>query len=239
MTRLQATIISILAGLVILVFMGLVVVLLTGETALSPVPSPSPIVAPTLTPTFPNFMPTANQITSVPGEPTPTNTRLPTVTPPPTRTPRPTLIISLPSPVVRPSATPTAAPLPVSIPTTGPTPTQTRPAQRLYSVSFEADNTSLRSGDCTDLKWQVQGSVTLQLDGTSVQPTGRKKVCPETDTTYTLTFQVVDSTEIERRQVRIEVEPAGSEDNDNSDNYDNVNDNDNSNNNDNLEDDDE
>jgi hypothetical protein len=214
LTRSQVTVISILAGLVILVFMGLVVVaLLPGETVFSPAPSPSPTVAPTLTPTFPNFLPTASQITPTPAEPTPTNTRIPTTTPLPTRTPRPTLIISLPSPVVRPSATPTAARLPVPIPTAGPTPTQTRTPQRIYSVSFEADNTSLTLGDCTDIKWQVQGALTLQLDGDPVEPTGRKKVCPETDTTYTLTFQVADSVEIERRQIRITVEEDDSEDN--------------------------
>jgi hypothetical protein len=82
----------------------------------------------------------------------------------------------------------------------------TRPVQLQYTVSFEAKDISLNSGDCTDLVWSVQGASNVQLDGDSVEPSGRKKVCPEEDKSYKLTFQVSGSTEIESREVKISVQ---------------------------------
>jgi hypothetical protein len=207
LTRSQAVVISILVGLVVLVFMGLAaILLLPGKVILGSTPTPTSTVLPTVTPTFPNFMPTAGGVTPTPGEPTPTNTRIPTSTPFPTRTPRPTAIIHLPTPVVRPTATPTAAPLPVPTVALEPSPTATRPVQRQYTVSFEAEASSLASGECTDLIWRVEGAENLQLDGNSVGQTGRKKVCPDEDSSYRLTFQISGSTAVESREVEILVE---------------------------------
>jgi hypothetical protein len=81
-----------------------------------------------------------------------------------------------------------------------------QPVQLQYAVSFEAKNTSLDSGDCTDLVWSVQGAGNVQLEGNAVAASGRKKVCPEEDTTYRLSFQVSGSTEIESREVKISVQ---------------------------------
>jgi hypothetical protein len=207
LTRVQAVIISILIGLVVLVFIGLAaILLLPGEVILRSEPTPTSTIPPTATPTFPNFMPTSGGVTPTPGEPTPTNTRIPTATPFPTRTPRPTAIINLPTPVVRPTATSTARPLPVPTVAREPSPTATRPVQRQYSVSFEAEASSLASGECTDLVWRVEGAVNLQLDGDSVGQTGRQKVCPDEDSSYKLTFQISGSTAVESREVEILVE---------------------------------
>lgn len=207
LTRLQAIIISILTGLVVLVFIGLAaILLLPGEAILGSTPTPTATIPPTATPTFPNFMPTAGGVTPTPGEPTPTNTRLPTSTPLPTRTPRPTLIINLPTPVVRPTATPTAAPPPVPTVAGEPSPTATRLIQRQYSVSFEAEDPSLTEGECTDIIWRIEGAVNIQLDGDPVGQSGREKVCPDEDSSYRLTFQIAGSTEVESREVEISVE---------------------------------
>jgi hypothetical protein len=207
LTRSQAVFISVLGGLVVLVFIGLgVILLLPGETILRSTATPTATIPPTVTPTFPNFMPTPGGVTPTPGEPTPTNTRIPTATPLPTRTPRPTAIINLPTPVVRPTATPTAAPLPFPTVATQPSPTATRPVQRQYTVSFEAEDPSLESGECTDIVWRVEGAVDIQLDGSPVGQSGRKKVCPEEDSSYRLVFQIPGSAEIERREVEISVE---------------------------------
>jgi len=151
-------------------------------------------------------MPTAGGVTPTPGEPTPTNTRIPSPTPFPTRTPRPTAIINLPTPVVRPTATPTARPLPVPTVAGEPSPTATRPVQRQFSVSFEAEETSLASGECTDIIWRIEGAINIQLDGDSVGQSGREKVCPERDSSYRLTFQISGSTAVESREVEILVE---------------------------------
>lgn len=205
--RVQAVIISILTGLVVLVFIGLAaILLLPGEVTLRSTPTSTATIPPTATPTFPNFMPTAGGVTPTPGEPTPTNTRLPTSTPLPTRTPRPTLIINLPTPVVRPTATPTAAPLPPPTVAREPSPTATPLVQRQYSVSFEAEDTSLVEGECTDIIWRVEGAVNIELDGDSVGQSGREKVCPDEDSSYRLTFQIAGSTEIGSREVEILVE---------------------------------
>ena len=207
LTRSQAVVLSILVGLVVLVFIGLAaILLLPGEAILRSTLTPTPTIPPTATPTFPNFMPTAGGVTPTPGEPTPTNTRIPTATPFPTRTPRPTAIINLPTPVVRPTATSTTRPLPAPTVAREPSLTATRPVQRQYSVSFEAEEPSLASGECTDLVWRAEGVVNLQLDGNSVGQTGRQKVCPDEDSSYRLTFQISGSTEVGSREVEVLVE---------------------------------
>lgn len=207
LTRSQAVVLSILMGLVVLVFIGLAaILLLPGESILRSTLTPTSTIPPTATPTFPNFMPTAGGVSPTPGEPTPTNTRIPTATPLPTRTPRPTAIINLPTPVVRPTATPTARPLPIPTVAGEPSPTATPLVQRQYSVSFEAEQPSLASGECTDLVWRAEGVENLQLDGSSVGQTGRKKVCPDEDSSYRLTFQIAGSAEVGSREVEISVE---------------------------------
>ena len=206
LTRVQAVVLSILMGLVLLVFIGLaMILLLPGEAILRSEPTPTSTIPPTATPTFPNFMPTAGGVTPTPGEPTPTNTRIPTATPFPTRTPRPTAIINLPTPVVRPTATP-VRPLPVPTVAGEPSPTATRLVQRQYSVSFEAEQPSLTSGGCTDLVWRAEGVENLLLNGSSVGQSGRKKVCPDEDSSYKLTFQIAGSAEIGSREVKLTVE---------------------------------
>jgi hypothetical protein len=86
---------------------------------------------------------------------------------PPTPTPSPTATL-----------TPTATPLP--------TPTPTSTAIPRAQASFWADDTSLTSGDCTLLHWEVVSATGVSLDGASVPPQGSRKVCPTQTTTYRL-----------------------------------------------------
>lgn len=221
MNRSQATIISLLAGLVILAFIGLGFVLLfpVEQIWISP-PTPTAPSSPTatVTPTFPSFLPTPDLSSPTPAEPTATNTRVPTATPAPTETPVPTVNIVLPRPTIKPTVTPTR---PVSIrPVLSPTPGNVEPTPTIgplrYSISFEAEDTTLDKGDCTDLVWRVDGPVQVALEGESVALTGRKKVCPEKNTSYELTTQIVGNPQIDRRSIDIQVE----EDNDNNNNSD-------------------
>jgi hypothetical protein len=76
---------------------------------------------------------------------------------------------------------------------------------RRYNVSFEAEQTELEEGDCTELIWEVEGQVTVLLNGEKVETAGKKEVCPERDTDYTLTTQIAGSSEIQRKIVRIAV----------------------------------
>lgn len=208
MTRLQAITIGLLAGLVGLVCLAMIMLLfvdLSGPTLLS-APSPTlslePISLPT--PTFPNFMPTAGLETPV-VEPTPTNTRVPTVTPRPPQEPTPTVVFLLPT--RRPTDTPIPTPLPPPPPPTNtpvlPTPT---PPPREYSISFWAEEPNLVQGECTDLEWDVIGATAVMLDGRSVDPSGDREVCPDEDASYQLTVQLPDNAQLEQRIVEISVE---------------------------------
>lgn len=203
MNRAQGLIIGIIIGLVILVFVGLAVLLLFPyERVVAPPPTSTSSPAATVTPTFPNFMPTPSFITPVPPEPTATNTRLPTTTPAPTGTPTPTVVLSLPTPAIKPTATP----LPATPVTPIDTPTLIPPTPvRQYSVSFEADETTIDKGECTELKWQTQGPVTVWLGEQPVDSSGQREVCPERDTSYTLIVQVEGSNQLDRKTVKISV----------------------------------
>ncbi|MEW5957519.1 MAG: hypothetical protein AB1801_07340 [Chloroflexota bacterium] len=206
MSRTQATVIGMLLGIVALVFIGLVLVLfIPVERALpaSPTRRPSaPAIIPTAT--FPNFMPTAGLETPTPAEPTPTNTRLPTLTPTQPKPSTPTVVFNLPEP--KPTATPIPAPTRIPVPTATPTVRSPSPVPRQYTISFEADDSKITEGDCTDLKWEVMGASSVQLNGQSVSPSGKKEVCPNRDTEYRLTIQFPDRAELENRTVKISVE---------------------------------
>lgn len=208
MSRTQAIVIGLLAGLVALIFIGLVLLLVVPLDQIFPAaPAPTSPRAATVvlpTPTFPNFLPTPSQETPTPAEPTPTNTRLPTLTPTQPRPPTPTVVFDLPDP--EPTATPTLPPTPIPVPTDTPTVRPSTPVPRQYSISFEAEDSTIAEGDCTDLEWQVSGASGVQLDGQDVSPSGSKEVCPDQDATYQLTVQFPDRAQFEIRTVEITVE---------------------------------
>lgn len=212
MTRSQATIISILAGFVLLTFIGMIVLIffpyerfLPASPTAPPPPTatPRPTLAQLVLPT-PDF--TAGSPTA-----TPTNTRVPTATPYPA-TPKPTVILVLPTPYVRPTHTPTPTPIPP--PTATPPPAPTPIPARYYEIYFEADEETITEGDCTELEWRVTGGDSVMLDGRSVSPDSHREVCPDEDTSYELSVQIPVSNRIEKRSVTIEVEPEEDEDED-------------------------
>lgn len=205
MNRSQALTIGILTGFVLLACIGMVIVMrvpldrIIPPTA-TPIP-PSPTITPT--PTFPNFMPTASHETPV-FIPSPTNTRLPTLTPTAPRPPTATVVFKLPTP--KPTATPVPLPTAQSVPSATLTVMPPTAPPRQYSIIFEADETTITAGKCTDLEWQVTGAVSVQLDGRAVTPSGLKEVCPGQDTLYELTIQLPDNAQLQTRTVRISVE---------------------------------
>ena len=207
MNRSQALTIGILIGFVVLVFMGMIALIFLPYERLLPSwsapTSPAPTVTPT--PTFPESLPTASLMTPTPAEPTATNTRVPAPTPRPTRTPTPTVLPKLPTFPPKPTATieiATAAPIPTSTPSPTILPS---PIPRRYSISFSAKETTITKGDCTDLKWQVEGATTVSLDGESVAASDKKKVCPKKDTRYELAIRLPDGNQLSRT-VKISVE---------------------------------
>ena len=118
--------------------------------------------------------------------PTPLPTPIASPVLPPTRTPIPsrTPITPLALPATR-TPTPTFTPItPHASPTRTFTPTRTPwpPAQ----VNFRADDTTLTSGQCTMLRWDVEYATAVYLDGDGVAGHGTKQVCPTSTTTYRL-----------------------------------------------------
>jgi hypothetical protein len=97
---------------------------------------------------------------------------------------------------------PTATPAPPTSTPISPTPTV---PPRFFKVSFEAEDTTITKGKCTDLKWEVVGAVAITLDNKSVEASGKKEVCPDKDTTYRLEVQFPDIARLERKSVEITV----------------------------------
>jgi hypothetical protein len=123
---------------------------------------------------------------------------------------------------------PTSTPLPATATSIPPTPTN---PPRRYSVSFEADDTTLTSGDCTNLRWRVEGASTILLDDRTVEPEGKKEVCPDESTEYKLTLQFPDQARLEDRTIEITVEQNNNGNSNSNSNSNDNNSNSNSNNN--------
>ena len=205
MNRAQALTIGILIGFVLLACIGVIIVMRTPLDRLLP-PTATPIPpSPTITPspTFPKFLPTAEQRTPE-IIPSPTNTRLPTSTPTAPRPPTATVVFKLPTP--KPSATPSPPPTAQPVPSATPTVIPPTAPPRQYSISFEADESTIIKGKCTDLEWRVVGVTSVKLDGRVVSASGFKEVCPRQDTDYELTIQLPDNAQLQTRTVRIIVE---------------------------------
>jgi hypothetical protein len=79
---------------------------------------------------------------------------------------------------------------------------------RQYEISFEADDSTIEEGDCTDLRWNAVGVTLVKLDGQSVSPSGKKEVCPDEDTKYELSYELPGSAQVQSRTVTVRVEEA-------------------------------
>lgn len=211
MNRLQIVVVSVLAGLVAMVFVGLAIAILFLPVDALPIiivtPTRTATATPTitLTPTFPNFMPTVDSKLSP--EPTQTNTRVPTATPPAKKTATSTVVFKLPTAIIIPTATSTEVPLPPP-----PRPTVAKVEETAtsiplsYRIDFRADEESLGKGQCTDLEWNVQGAKTIFLDGSLVNPSGKKEVCPKRTKTYRLEVTLPGIANIEVREIEIKID---------------------------------
>lgn len=208
------------AVLTIVVVIGFIVLAIIGvgvlaffpyEQFFAPTPTITSTPTVTATPTFPVFLPTARSDTPTKPPPSPTNTLVPTFTPAPTGTPtptfaavQPTFFVKTPPPVDE--GTPESPPADAdsdSETTPEPTPTQ---GSRLYTLTFEADKTTVEAGRCTTLRWQSTGPVNLWYEGQAVGASGQERVCPRVTTTYILEYQVGGTAGREMEQVTVTVE---------------------------------
>lgn len=54
------------------------------------------------------------------------------------------------------------------------------------NANFRADATTIRSGECTTLRWEAQEGDTVFLEGQPARVSGEREVCPQRTTRYTL-----------------------------------------------------
>ncbi|MCD6289971.1 MAG: hypothetical protein J7M34_05655, partial [Anaerolineae bacterium] len=92
-----------------------------------------------------------------------------------------------PTPTSTPTATPTSTPVPLQ-------------------VDFSVDDSTIDEGECTYLRWKVQGAQALYLDGNPVGSSGTRKVCPTKSMSYRL--QIVLAQGAQERLVSVDVRPA-------------------------------
>lgn len=99
----------------------------------------------------------------------------------------PTPPAALPLPFVVPSSTLVAKP-------TGPIASPLPAA----SITFYADATSLVSGRCTTIHWQVANVSQVALDNAPVNPSGTRQDCPSQTTTHILRVTTLDKQTVQR-----------------------------------------
>ena len=179
-----------------------------------PPPPPQPVaLAPTDEPTLAATATVVIIASLTPGPPLPTPTPTvvpPTATPPPlptaTRTlpPPPTATRTL-LPPPPPTATRTLLPPPTATP---PPPPPTEPPQPT-NPNFRADATVIDAGNCTTLRWDVEGIKGVYLNGEGQSGHGSMRVCPGQTTRYTLrVIEQSDEPSDWPLQVRVNAAPA-------------------------------
>jgi hypothetical protein len=117
--------------------------------------------------------------------------RVPYPPPPPPPTPlRPTFTPTKGG--IGPTLQPTSTTIP--IPTDTPVTQEPNPDGPVLSAlslassdpNFRADSTTLSSGQCTTLRWDVSGADSVFLDGQATVFNGAEQICPPATTRYTL-----------------------------------------------------
>ncbi len=53
-------------------------------------------------------------------------------------------------------------------------------------LSFRVDRDVIQSGECTTLRWDAEGALSIHLDGQGVTGHEARQICPQVTTTYTL-----------------------------------------------------
>ncbi|MDM8529265.1 hypothetical protein QUF58_13805 [Anaerolineales bacterium HSG24] len=104
-----------------------------------------------------------------------------------------------------PTETPTATPRPLPKPTATKAKNMPTTIPLSYRIDFKADDAKLTKNQCTNLEWDVQGAEIIFLDGTLVEPSGNKEVCPKRKQTYRLEVKLPNIANQEVREVTIEV----------------------------------
>jgi hypothetical protein len=76
----------------------------------------------------------------------------------------------------------------------------------VQSITFTADRTDLRPGECATLQWSVEGGYGVFLNGEPVQHAGERRVCPEETNLYTLEVDTGETMEWSEVVIMVEGE---------------------------------
>ncbi len=72
-------------------------------------------------------------------------------------------------------------------------------------IVFTVDQPRIRQGDCTTLRWDVQGGISIRLDEQSVDRSGQRQVCPQETTTYQLAVDLGNRVKSNDVSVSVEI----------------------------------
>ncbi len=78
------------------------------------------------------------------------------------------------------------------------------PPEEGVRISFTADRTNLAPGECTTLRWSVEGGFGVELNEQPLERSGQSQVCPQETTPYVIAVDAGDR--LERRELVIIVE---------------------------------
>ena len=76
----------------------------------------------------------------------------------------------------------------------------------VQSITFTADRTNLRPGECATLQWHVEGGFGVFLNGEPVEHTGESRVCLEETNLYTLEVDTGEAMEWSEVVIMVEDE---------------------------------
>ena len=76
-------------------------------------------------------------------------------------------------------------------------------------IDFRADDTTLTAGECTMLRWDVEGALEVYLDGKGVVGHSNVVICPIETTTYTLRVVCSDGDTLRVVTITVYGEPPG------------------------------
>lgn len=77
-------------------------------------------------------------------------------------------------------------------------------------MEFTAKKTTIEQGGCVNIFWEVEGGVNVKLNNEAVKPAGTRYVCPDAATTFVLSADFGDDTEIRKITIQVNKKAASS-----------------------------
>ena len=75
-------------------------------------------------------------------------------------------------------------------------------------MEFVAEKTTIEQGDCVNIFWDVEGGANVKLNNEVVQLTATRYVCPDAATTYVLSADFANNTELRKITIQVNKKAA-------------------------------